>query len=490
MKTFRTRLIVVLSLSVGGLATLSTAGLVIASQAFARRTLDQELLQRVRGPGPGMGRPPDGPRPGPGSGRALATGDLRRPRVFGRSGDAIGPDGLEPWDAELIPKSLSGATLLKTVERDGIRFRIASGPGPRGEDGRPVSAIQAAQELDELERFFAGQWTAVAVVAPLAILFSIAIGGALAAGILRPLDRMTRRASQMAESGERGSIPVEGDDEMARMARAMNGLLDLLHHKVESERAARSRAEVLLESQKRFTADASHELRTPLARIQLLAEGALHPDAAMEDKNRALTRSQETAAEMTRLVEQLLALARADAGASVLTEARTPFHILAAQAVEAAALSEAPEVRLLGPTTEVLGDAVLLRQALVNLLVNARRASPAGSPITIFCDHGRIGVQDSGIGFPPDQLERVGERFHRVQESRARSQGGHGLGLAIAASVAGLHGGRLEARNRPEGGAEVALVLPGSRFAGTSQVPHAESPTLTQAPFPGAEQER
>ncbi len=490
MTTFRTRLIVALSLSVGGLATASTAGLVLASQAFASRTLDQELMQRVRGPGPGIGRPPDRPGRGPGPARTLAAGDIRRPRVFGRDGSPLGPDNKEPWDEALLARSLSGETVLKTIEADGVRLRVASGPGPRGDDGRPMAAIQTAQELAELERFFAGQWTAVAVVAPLAILFSIVIGGGLAAGILRPLDRMTKRASQMAESGERGAIPVEGDDEMARMARAMNGLLNLLHHKVEQERSARSQAEALLESQKRFTADASHELRTPLARIQLLAEGALHPESAVEDKDRALTRTWDAAAELTRLVEQLLALARADSGASVLSESASPFHLLAAQALEASGLAEDPDVGLDATAFEVGGDQALLRQALVNLLVNARRATPAGSPITLFCEPGRLGVRDSGPGFPPDQLDRVGERFHRVEESRTRSQGGHGLGLAIASSIAGLHGGRLEARNRPEGGAEVALVLPRSRISGTSQVPHLESPILTQAPHPGAEQER
>ncbi len=379
----------------------------------------------------------------------------------------MGPEpDLIPWDDEALAKSLRGETLHFTITSEGRRLRVVSLPLPPRQ-GQPGGAVQAAQELDDLERFFAGQWVMVSISAPLGILLSILLGRVLAGRFLRPLDSMTVRAHQLAQSGEPGSLPVAGDDEMARLAGAVNSLLNRLAESLGEERDARSEAERLLESQRRFTADASHELRTPLTRLRLIADGAAHPEAEPDEMRKALQKVSESTDEMSRLVEQLLALARAEAGAEELREESFDFHHLADMAAKGAGLDAGQRLLIYGHG-RIVGDFALLRRAVINLLVNAARACPEPGRLTLFLRGSELGVEDEGSGFPEDHLSRVGERFHRVDEARGRREGGHGLGLAIVRSIAELHGGELKAENRPEGGARVSMVLPESRIIGTS----------------------
>jgi two-component system OmpR family sensor kinase len=111
-----------------------------------------------------------------------------------------------------------------------------------------------------------------------------------------------------------------------------------------------------------------------------------------------------------------------------------------------------------------LGDELRLRQAIGNVLTNARLHTPAGTPISVSVskrpDEVVIEIADRGPGIPADELERVFERFFRADPSRARASGGSGLGLSIVASILEAHGGRVEAENRPDGGAVFRLVLP------------------------------
>jgi signal transduction histidine kinase len=464
VKTFRSRLILALSVSVGALVLATSTGLVLASQAWTRQSLDDDLTRRARAGGPEfrpLGGPP-GDRPGRRGARLMAN-ETRRPRVFDASGDAIGPEPDQaPWDEAALQRSLRGESLLITITEEGRRLRVVSLPIPPRQ-GQPGGAVQAAQELDDLERFFAGQWIVVAIAAPLGILLSILLGRVLAGRFLRPLDSMTSRAHQLAESGEPGSLPVAGDDEMARLAGAVNSLLNRLAESLGEEREARNEAERLLESQRRFTADASHELRTPLTRLRLIADGAAHPDSEPDEMRKALERVSESTEEMSRLVEQLLALARAEAGADALREESFDFHHLAEVAAGGAGLEVGQRLLIYGHG-RIVGDFAMLRRAVINLLVNAARACPEPGRLTLFLRGSELGVEDEGAGFPESHLERVGERFHRVDEARSRREGGHGLGLAIVRSIAELHGGSLKAENQPEGGARVSIVLPESRL--------------------------
>jgi len=264
---------------------------------------------------------------------------------------------------------------------------------------------------------------------------------------LRPLDELadtvaTRTAANLTPL-QTGALPRE----VLPLTAALNSLLGRLNQALDGER--------------RFTADAAHELRTPLAAIQIQAQVAL---ASRDEDGRAHALEQVLAGtrRATRLVEQLLRLARLDPLAG-LTAAR-PIELadLVRQVVEELH-PDTGRVRMEAvANATVAGDADLLRVALRNLLDNALRYSPPDSPIALGVSMEnaapRLWVEDNGPGVPAAELPRLTERFYRGSEA---AQSGSGLGLAIVARIAQLHGARLSLENRPEGGLRAMLVWVG-----------------------------
>jgi two-component system OmpR family sensor kinase len=227
---------------------------------------------------------------------------------------------------------------------------------------------------------------------------------------------------------------------------------------------------------RRFAADASHELRTPLASIRGFAElyrqGAVPPS----DVPRTMGRIEDEATRMGHLVEDLLLLARLDEQRPARTDP-VDLAVLAGDAlVDARALAPDREVRLVGlqdgggpVPAPVTGDEDRLRQVVANLVANAVRHTPAGTPVELAVgvttspdgDTCVLEVRDHGPGVPPEQSARVFERFYRTDASRQRaSGGGAGLGLSIVAAVVAAHGGTAEVRPTPGGGATFAVRLP------------------------------
>jgi two-component system OmpR family sensor kinase len=224
---------------------------------------------------------------------------------------------------------------------------------------------------------------------------------------------------------------------------------------------------------RRFAADASHELRTPLAAIRGYAE--LYRQGAVRDADdvaRTMSRIEDEARRMGVLVEDLLLLARLDEQRPARTDP-VDLAVLAGDAVhDARGLAPDRTVRLVGVRPDrgpepsvVTGDENRLRQVVANLLANAVRHTPPGSPIEVAV--GREGsvavleVRDHGPGITPEHAEKVFERFYRIDSSRTRGQGGgSGLGLSIVAAVATSHGGRVGVAQTPGGGATFRLELP------------------------------
>lgn len=243
---------------------------------------------------------------------------------------------------------------------------------------------------------------------------------------------------------ETGGLPRE----VQPLALALNRLLSRLSRTLESER--------------RFTADAAHELRTPLAAIQMQAEVA-EASADPGDRSHALRQVLAGTRRATRLVEQLLRLARLDPLAGLTDAGPVELDVLAAQVVEECRpIAGSYELRL-DPAHAagviVDGDAGLLAVALHNLVGNALRHAPEGSEITVGVEGGngepKLWVADNGPGVPEDELPFLTERFYRGREATAE---GSGLGLAIVQRIAELHGASLDLQNRPQGGLRAALV--------------------------------
>ena len=295
----------------------------------------------------------------------------------------------------------------------------------------------------------------------------------LARKALSPIDRMARRAHEInAEHlGER--LDVENpSDELGRLAAAFNQTL--------------ARIELSFEQLRRFTSDASHELRTPLTAIRAVGEVGLREQAAPEHYREVIGSMLEEAGRLTRLVDSLLTISRADAGQIrlVLTEMELlPFLREVSALLEVLAEEKAQQIAVSGDAgARVRADRGILRQVLINLLDNAVKYSPAGGLISLrLRTAGRtvtVEVQDAGPGIAPEHRARVFDRFYRVDEARSREAGGAGLGLAIAKWGAEAHGGRIELECPAPGGcifrlvlsAEEPLVIPEQNFREPSEI--------------------
>jgi two-component system OmpR family sensor kinase len=226
---------------------------------------------------------------------------------------------------------------------------------------------------------------------------------------------------------------------------------------------------------RRFVADASHELRTPLTTIRGFAE--LYRQGAVGDPAevaRLMRRIEDEAKRMGLLVEDLLLLARMDQERPL---ARAPVDLLAlaSDAVhDTQTLAPDRPIRLqvgaTDPPPVVIGDEARLRQVLTNLLANALRHTPAGTPVTVTVGTGTgtqtraaaviLTVSDEGPGLSPDAAARVFERFYRADAARNRRDGGTGLGLAIVSALVAGHGGTVDVESQPGAGASFRVELP------------------------------
>ncbi len=285
---------------------------------------------------------------------------------------------------------------------------------------------------------------------------------------LRPLERMAQKSRAIA-AGDL-SQRVEPDDprtEVGQLGDALNTMLAEIERAFDDRLAAEERL-------RQFVADASHELRTPVTSIRGFAElfrrGAGDRPA---DLANVMRRIEQEGERMGELVEELLLLARLDQGLPLEREPVDMAVVLeaATDAARAADPARPIDVEYESPLV-VLGAQSRLRQVVDNLLTNARVHTPAGTPIQVRLaaedERAVLEVSDEGPGVPAEEADRIFERFHRIDRSRARSQGGVGLGLAIVRSVVEAHGGAVAHRPRPGGGSvfRVSLPLaPGARSA-------------------------
>jgi len=311
---------------------------------------------------------------------------------------------------------------------------------------------------------------AVALVGALVVALA---GRTMVRSALAPLERVARTAHRVASQPlERGEVSIEDRVEKADLDSSaevgqVGGALNTLLGHVESALTARQRSETQV---RQFVADASHELRTPLASIRgytelIRREGA---DADLpEEATYALERVHSESVRMTALVEDLLLLARLDAGRELRREEVDLVGLLVDTVADARAAGPDHDWRLdlavLEPPADataeeaedflpepplVIGDEARLRQVIVNLLANARVHTPAGSHVTTTLARERdtliVRIHDDGPGIAPDVRDRLFERFARGDSSRERRTGSTGLGMSIALAIVQSHGGSID----------------------------------------------
>jgi signal transduction histidine kinase len=268
---------------------------------------------------------------------------------------------------------------------------------------------------------------------------------------LTPLNNIISAAAELAERGDFSRrVPEDPEDpDVARLTHTFNRLIQRVDH--------------VLAVQRQLVEDTSHELRTPLTTIKGNLD-LLEHDMSWEDHVEIVVETRQEVVRMSRLVRDLLLLAEiGEPDRHELRQIR--LDLLAQDVTERLAGAELTRVEVHAQPVEVAGEEDRLRQLLSNLLQNALRyatAAPRAVRVTVERDgaHARLVVDDDGPGIPADALERVFDRFFRVDRGRSRGQGGTGLGLAIVRHITTSHGGRVWAENRPDGGARLVVTLP------------------------------
>ena len=337
--------------------------------------------------------------------------------------------------------------------------RVVTRPVQLSGDIVEVTGTYSTADIDDILERIRG---VLAIVIPLLVVGAVGGGYFLAAKSLAPVAAMSERAAEITATNLRERLPVSGGEELARLARVVNELL--------------ARLEDSFVRQRRFMADASHELRTPTAVLRTEADVILAQSHRSEEEYRAsLTVIRDAAGRLARIVDDLFALARADAENVATRRERVYLEELVDDSMRMVRpLGDARGVRVnLQEAVEapVDADADLLGRLLINLLDNAIKHSPDGAVVDVrmqrrdgFVD---VGVVDQGRGIPEEDRERIFQRFVRLSpdDGTAGEQGGArpsgaGLGLAIARRIAEAHGGSLVLFDSTAGRTEFRLTLP------------------------------
>ena len=344
---------------------------------------------------------------------------------------------------------------------DGVHYRVlTAGVGERG-------AVMLARSLEGVDGVLAN----LRLVLGLLIVVGTAVAGALALLIARrvvaPIKELSDAAEEISETQDLSrQIAVEGDDEVARLARRFSVMLETLRR----QQVVLSRS---VESQRQLVADASHELRTPVAAVRTDIETLMaHPDLPPSQRSEILAAADRRIEDLSELILDIIDLARGEHESEHAAEEDVRLDEVVAEAVQRLE-QHSPKRRVVveARPSVVWGRPDRLYRAINNLLENADKYSPAERPIEVTVSEGLVAVRDHGPGIPEAELPHLFDRFWRGSTSRHRA--GSGLGLAIVRQVAEASGGQIEATNCVGGGACFTLRL-------------SEAPAPT-SPEPGAD---
>lgn len=385
-------------------------------------------------------------RTGPGGSTSGMPSDLNREniqlRLLDPSGQVLDSQGALASEMPLAAPSQPGFTTL--TASSGGQWRIYNVPvmSPSGR----VGWLQIGQPVFLLNTQLNSLFTPIILGTSIALLLAVLGGLFLANQALTPIDRVTRTAQSISAHQLSRRINYEGpDDEIGRLARTLDQMLERLESGFEQER--------------RFTSDASHELRTPLTALKGQIEVTLSRPRTTEEYQQTLDELHHEVDRLVRLSSSLLYLARLDqAGHSWQSENLNLSELLDSIVESMLPLADLKEISLIGnitPDLHVLGNLDQLTRLFFNLLDNALKYTPEKGQVVVQVrklaqsDQVEVAIHDSGPGIAAEHLPHLFKRFYRVASDRAASSGGAGLGLAIASEIARQHNAKLEIESRP-----------------------------------------
>lgn len=449
--TIRAKLTIAFAVAMGVVLTATGAVLYLSFRSELDQTIDRGLRSQAYGLQALIMQSDGGLRE---AGRGL----IRNGQSFAQ---VIVSGRVSDWTPPLSRRPVLSGSDLAAARRATIVVERVSPPGLQGrarllasavtgQDGRPTTIVVGTL-LGGRDHTLSVLMVLLGLGGATALLLASALGYVLTAAALRTIDSMRRRAETLsvARGGERLPVP-RAHDELWRLGSTLNEML--------------ARSEAAFARERAFVADASHELRTPLAILRAELEIALRGEDSLAELRAAVVSAAEETERLSRLVDDLLLIARADHGelpvrcsplrlVDLLSGVAARFRSRAQDAGRALTVWAPPDLRC-------MADPGRLEQALTNMVDNALRygagsivlsAVPAGAAVEIH-------VTDDGPGFSAGFLNSAFERFARADTGRSTE--GSGLGLSIVRSIARAHGGEAHAANRDSAGADVWLTLP------------------------------
>lgn len=369
---------------------------------------------------------------------------------------AVSPEGTNAFFGDPVPvggqfQPRVGGGQLSSRTLGGERIIVYVGPND--------NAVALSQTIDPYGRISGSLGAALLIIVVIGALLAWAVGGAVVAAGLRPLRRLQRATDDVTRTGELNLLPVDGDDVYSQVSSSFNQMMTTLQD-------SRTR-------QAQLVADAGHELKTPLTsmrtNIELLmmvtSAGNEHRISAEDraDLERDVLAQME---EMSELITDLVDLAREEAPGTVSEEFRLD-EVLQESLERAQRRRTDVQFRVRAEPWEMRGDHAAMGRALINIVDNAVKWSPAGGTVRISlrtdANNAVLLVDDSGPGIPVAERDKVFERFYRATETR--STPGSGLGLAITKQALARHEATVTVEDAPGGGARFRVVLPGWRPA-------------------------
>jgi len=358
-----------------------------------------------------------------------------------------------PLSDQAMKAALQGQATYESVRfHDQIPIRLLAYPIKHGDT--LVNILRVGSSLRPVEKMLDRLVFVLQIGSPLAVLVSMFGGWFLAGRALRPVDTITHAAQRIAAGDLTQRIHTTSADEIGRLASTFNDMI--------------ARLEASIRQIRQFSADASHELRTPLTITKGETELALRKERTPEVYREVLESNLEEIDRMSRIVDELLFLSRADLGEIKIAKEPVQLDQLVQEVQhQAIVLGKNREVEtVLGhlEPTEIVGDEWRLRELLLNIVDNAVKYSQEQGTVEIHLEHvngmAKLSIQDHGIGMTSNEQNMIFNRFFRSDSARSHAQKGTGLGLAICKWIAETHQGQIQVESTPGKGSRFTILLP------------------------------